>query len=143
MLPPFCMGIITQMNTYINTSEQYFISHLNGNINVQGGLGMDTNARIRQLMDERRWTEYKLAKAANLSQSTIANLFNRNTVPSISTLEAICSAFGITLAQFFAEGDMVELSKEKQEMFRQWVSLTDEQKELLYGLIRNMKQPKG
>lgn len=101
---------------------------------------MDTNARIRQLMDERHWTEYKLAKESMLSQSTIANLFKRNTVPSISTLEAICSGFGITLAQFFAEGDMVELTKEQQEMFKQWVSLTDEQKELLYGLIRNMKQ---
>ncbi|MBQ7114681.1 MAG: helix-turn-helix transcriptional regulator [Clostridia bacterium] len=100
---------------------------------------MDTNLRIRQLMEERRWTEYKLAKEANLSQSTIANLFKRNTVPSITTLEAICSGFGITLAQFFAEGDMVELTREQQEMFRQWAALTDEQKALLSQLIKNMR----
>lgn len=131
------------MSNSHNTYEQYFISHLSGNMNMQEDFNMDTNARIRQLMDERHWTEYRLAKESRLSQSTIANLFKRNTIPSISTLEAICSAFGITLAQFFAEGDMVELTKEQQEMFRQWVSLTDEQKDLLYGLIRNMKQPQG
>ena len=100
---------------------------------------MDVNDRIRQLMDERCWTEYKLAKKSGLSQSTIANLFRRNTIPSISTIEAICSGFGITLAQFFAEGTMVELSREQQEMFRQWTALTNEQKRLISELIKQMK----
>lgn len=100
---------------------------------------MDTNARIRQLMNERGWTEYRLAKESNLSSSTIANIFKRNTIPSISTLESICSGFGITLAQFFADGNMAELTKEQYEMFNLWISLTNEQKHLIYCLIKNMK----
>ena len=100
---------------------------------------MDANGRIRRLMDERKWTEYRLAKESGLSQSTIANLFKRNTVPSISTLESICSGFGITLAQFFCEGNMVELSDEQKELFEGWVSLTSEQKRVLLELIKNMK----
>ena len=100
---------------------------------------MDTNERIRQLMDERKWTEYRLAKESELSQSTISNLFKRNTAPSISTLEAICAGFGITLAQFFCEGNMVELSDEQKKLFEKWVSLTSEQKKLLMDLIQNMK----
>lgn len=106
---------------------------------LEGEIVLDANARIRQLMNERNWTEYKLAKEAKLSQSTIANLFNRNTVPTIATLEAICAGFGITLAQFFAEGDMVELTGEQQEMFNRWVCLTNEQKRLLHELIKQMK----
>lgn len=102
---------------------------------------MDAKMRIRELMDERQWTEYRLAIASGLSQSTVANIFNRNTTPSVSTLEAICRGFGITLAQFFAEGDLVELNAEQQEMFRAWCSLTKEQKEALEHLIRVMKQP--
>ena len=51
---------------------------------------MDTNERLRRLLNERGWTEYKLAKKCGLSQSTIANIYRRNTVPSIATLEAIC-----------------------------------------------------
>ena len=101
---------------------------------------MDAKVRIRELMQERNWTEYRLAIASGLSQSTVANIFNRNTTPSVVTLEAICQGFGITLAQFFAEGDMVELTNEQKEMFNAWSTLTKEQKEVLYQLIRVMKE---
>ena len=100
---------------------------------------MDAKERIKELMRERNWTEYRLAIASGLSQSTVANIFNRNTTPSVVTLEAICQGFGITLAQFFAEGDMVELTEEQKEMFNAWSTLTKEQKDVLYQLIRIMK----
>ena len=45
---------------------------------------------LRQLLKERGWTEYKLSKKCGLSESTLANIFRRNTTPSIATLEAIC-----------------------------------------------------
>ena len=76
---------------------------------------MDAKARIRELMAERKWSEYRLAIASGLSQSTVANIFNRNTTPSVATLESICAGFGITLAQFFAEGEMVELTEEQAD----------------------------
>ena len=62
---------------------------------------LDTQARILQLMKERNWTAYRLAKEAGLAQSTITNVFKRSTTPSIPTLETICKGFGITMAQFF------------------------------------------
>lgn len=100
---------------------------------------MDAKQRIRELMDERGWSEYRLAVASGLSQSTVANIFNRNTTPSIATLESICGGLGITLSQFFAEGDMVELSPEQKEMFAAWSSLSAEQKQILQQLIAVMK----
>ena len=100
---------------------------------------MDAKARIKELMAERNWSEYRLAIASGLSQSTVANIFNRNTTPSVATLESICAGFGITLAQFFAEGDMVELTAEQKEMFLAWSSLSKDQKEVLNQLIRVMK----
>ena len=100
---------------------------------------MDAKARIRELMAERKWSEYRLAIASGLSQSTVANIFNRNTTPSIATLESICAGFGITLAQFFAEGDMVELTEEQKEMFAAWSSLSNDQKDVLRQLILVMK----
>ena len=101
---------------------------------------MDAKARIKELMEERGWSEYRLAIASGLSQSTVANIFNRNTTPSVATLESICNGFGITLAQFFAEGDMVELTEEQKEMFAAWSALTREQKDVLSQLILVMKQ---
>lgn len=100
---------------------------------------MDAKKRIRELMQERGWSEYRLAIASGLSQSTVANIFNRNTTPSVVTLEAICQGLGITLAQFFAEGNMVELSDEQRQMFADWSTLSKEQKEVLRQLIRVMK----
>ena len=100
---------------------------------------MDAKARIKELMQERGWSEYRLAVASGLSQSTGANIFNRNTTPTVSTLETICKGFGITLAQFFAEGDMVELTAEQKEMFSTWSSLSKEQKDVLCRLIAVMK----
>ena len=97
---------------------------------------MDTHERLRQLLNERGWTEYRLAKNCGLSESTIANIYRRNTVPSLATLEAICKGFGITMAQFFAEDDMVELTPELRELFDRWTALTDEQKAALWQIIK-------
>jgi len=100
---------------------------------------MDAKARIRELMEERNWSEYRLAIASGLSQSTVANIFNRNTTPSVATLESICAGFAITLPQLVAEGEMVELTAEQREMFLAWSSLSREEKEVLKRLIEVMK----
>ena len=96
---------------------------------------MDTQKRIRELMEERKWTDYRLAKEANLSQSTVTNMFNRNNAPTLPTLEAVCRAFGITLAQFFAEGEEARLTGEQQMLFSKWSTLTDRQKKILLDLM--------
>ena len=101
---------------------------------------MDAKERIKGLMQERGWSEYRLAIASGLSQSTVANIFNRNTMPSLTTLEAICKGLGITLSQFFSEGNMVELNPEQREMFEAWCTLSQEQKDALKHLIRVMKK---
>ena len=92
--------------------------------------------KLRQLTDERGWTEYRLAKECGLSESTIANIFRRNTTPSVSTLEAICKAFGITLSQFFAEGEMLEMTPEVSELVSQWITLTPDQKRVILDMAK-------
>lgn len=103
---------------------------------------MDTHQRLRQLLHERGWTEYRLSKECGLSESTLANIFRRNTLPSIGTLEAICKGFGITLSQFFAEGDMVEITPEVKELFESWVCLTSEQKSAILQMMRAFRANK-
>ena len=50
---------------------------------------MDTLDRISQLMEERNWTKYKLAQECGMSLSTVANMFRRNTAPTVATIESI------------------------------------------------------
>ena len=102
-------------------------------------MSINTQERIRQMMDERGWSEYRLAKECGVSQSTISNIFNRNYQPSLASLETICKSFGITLSQFFAEGCMVELDEEQYEFFKRWRFLSPEQKQLVSELIRQFK----
>ena len=102
---------------------------------------MDVIKRLRDMMAERQWSEYRLAKEAHLSQSTIANIFHRNTIPSIPTLKSICDAFGISLCQFFQENTTV-ISSSQMELLNDWEKLTAEQKTLLQGVMKELqKQP--
>lgn len=78
-------------------------------------------------MEERSWTDYRLAKESELFHSTISNMFKRNNAPSIPTLEVVCYAVGITLRQFFSEGDEpMTLTPEQNELLSKWSKLTDE-----------------
>ncbi|MGN1316407.1 MAG: helix-turn-helix domain-containing protein [Acutalibacteraceae bacterium] len=64
---------------------------------------MDVLKRINQLRLDRNWSVYRLSVESGLPQSTITNMFNRETLPSIVTLQALCDGFGITMAEFFTE----------------------------------------
>lgn len=98
---------------------------------------MDVKERIKILMDEKEWSEYRLAKEAELPQSTISHLFKRNNAPTYPTIEAICRAFGITLAQFFAEdGEPIVLSSEQKEVLLLWGTLSDEQKQSVKSVMQ-------
>lgn len=64
----------------------------------------------------------------------------RNTVPSLPTLELICRGLGITLAQFFAEGEMVEMTPKLKELFDVWVDLSLKAKKAVLQMIKAIKQ---
>lgn len=101
---------------------------------------MDVLERLRKLLQERGWSEYRLAQVSGLNESTISNIYRRNTLPTIPTLEAICKAFGITLSQFFAESDMVEITPDVKELLDAWISLTSEQKRIVLQVAKSYHQ---
>lgn len=100
---------------------------------------MDILNRIKQLRDERGWSNYRLAKEAQISEGSLNNLFRLNNQPTIPTLEAICTGFDISLSQFFAEGnEAVILNGEQKEMLDIWNTLNKEQKAALLELLKKM-----
>ena len=103
---------------------------------------MDVLARLHGLLEARGWTMYRLAKASGLTDSTIANIYKRNAMPSIDTLEKICQGFGITLSQFFADGESVELSPELKDVFDEWRTLMPEQKSAALTMMRAFNHDK-
>lgn len=99
----------------------------------------DILAEITRLREARGWTEYLLAERSGLPQSTISSWYRKNMVPTVPSLEKICSAFGITLSQLFAENDApVTLTDMQKELLTLWAGLDDEQQSILLALMAKM-----
>ena len=101
---------------------------------------MDILNRIADLRCRKGWSEYELAKRSDLPQSTISSWYKKEMLPSIPSLEKICTGLGITLCQFFCEEEQaVTLTPEQKKLLHQYSYLTDAQKEkldlFLQGLI--------
>ena len=73
------------------------------------------NQKIADLCFARGWSYYDLANESGLTQSTISSLLSRNNPPKVETLQCICEAFGITLAQFFLEDEATEILTQKEK----------------------------
>ena len=101
---------------------------------------MNVLYRLIELQNQRGWSDYKIAKEAGLSPNTVSNIYRRNNTPSLNTLEALCKAFGITMSQFFAEDEMVELSPELRNLFEKWTALSDEQKNAIWQVINTYEK---
>ena len=100
---------------------------------------MDILERLRELQLQHGWSDYKIAKEAGISPNTVSNIYRRNNVPRIETLELLCGAFGITMSQFFADNDLVEITPELKELFEKWSALSNEQKSALWQIMRTYK----
>ena len=99
----------------------------------------DILATITEYRAERGWTEYQLAEHSGLPQSTISSWYRKNMVPTILSLEKICSAFGITLSQLFAEGDVpVSLTESQRKLLDRWSRLSEDQQSAVFALIDKM-----
>ena len=101
---------------------------------------MDVLERIRKFRIERNWTEYQLAEKSELPQSTISSWYRKNQIPTIPSMEKICKAFGITLAQFFTDdnAEIAPLTKTQSELLHEWNRLTEKQKSILLDLLKEM-----
>lgn len=102
---------------------------------------MDALRKINRLRLERGWSVYRLSVESDVPQSTLINMFNRETQPSIATLEAICKGFGITMAEFFAEDEGAEQESVSEAEFKTaFDSLPNESRRLVYRIMKELSR---
>ena len=95
--------------------------------------------RIARYRDQKGWSEYQLAVKSGLTQSTISSWYRKDLLPSISSLEKICTAFGITLSQFFSEGESpYALTDVQKQLLEASTSLSEEQQLALIEFIKTL-----
>ena len=98
---------------------------------------MDVLTKIDQLRKKRGWSINNLAMEAMLTQSTVQNLYVRKTEPKLSTLRAICGAFGMTLPEFFAdETPAMDIDDILQQEIKR---LSPTQKQALFSFLRSLQ----
>ena len=98
---------------------------------------MEILDKIRKMQGERDWTDYRLAQEADIPYGTLAAIFQRGTPPKVDTLQCICNAFGLTLAQFFLEDESVEvLSETEREMLATFRKLSPKQQRSLIAVFK-------
>lgn len=114
-------------------------SYYNIRINVIRMINMDVFRKVKYLTELNGWSQYELAKKSNVPQTTVNSIFKYERVPSIPTLEGFCKAFGLTMSEFFAEGDDLHgMTAEDIQMLKKWNELNDEQKAILLKLIEQL-----
>lgn len=95
--------------------------------------------RIEKLCEERNLSRYRLAQKAGIAQSSLSTLLNRKSIPTIQTLEKICSGFDITLAQFFAaENEIPDLTDEQRELLDTWNNMNEQERALVKAYMQGI-----
>ena len=85
--------------------------------------------RIKELCDKQQITKYRLSR-----------IMKRENIPTIQTIEKICAALNISLAQFFAKDENPpDLTAEQKEIIETWNGLNPEERERLMKIIRTFQ----
>ncbi len=104
---------------------------------------------LSKIMEARGYSESKLAQLSSVSQSTLNSLYQKNNMPSIPTLTALCQGLGITLSEFFKilehelsieELDLghYEVSESEirmQKVIEKYLLLPEEQKKIIESML--------
>lgn len=98
---------------------------------------MDILNRINELRIKQNWSIYKLAEESGVNQSTLSNMFSRQTMPSITTLKQICDAFGISMSDFF-NNEANEYSDEELNIISNYRKLENNEKLIVKTLIETI-----
>lgn len=97
---------------------------------------VDVLTRITEQRLLRNWTEYELAKRSGLPQSTISSWYRKKMLPSLASLEKICQAFDMTMAQFLAEDSkLAEITPDERKLLQKWELLSPKQKASFLDLM--------
>ncbi len=95
--------------------------------------------RILELRMERGWSEYKLSEESGIAQTTISSWFRKNICPSVPSLEKICSAYNISMSQFFNwNNEPVILNDRQFELITNYNRLKKDQQEIVLKLLKSM-----
>ena len=105
--------------------------------------------RIQRACEEKGWSNYVLAKQADISTSTVHDIMNGKTTPQLYTLLQICNALHMSVGELFdgEEGKSrevgqevePELSQDEETLIKCYRELTEEKKEWMRVCVEMLR----
>lgn len=92
-------------------------------------------------VQKRDMSKYRLSQLTGISQSSIGKIIAKESLPTMPTVEKICDALGVTMAQFFAGKDVpVNLSESQQEVLKIWDGLDEKEQAVVMAMLRGLQK---
>ena len=100
--------------------------------------------RIYELLRFNQWSLYRLSKESGIPYSSLENLKTRNNCPTIQTLDKICKALNISLAEFFSfeENPLrnYEMTEDEQILLNSYKSMSAYHKKLTKAYMQGLSE---
>ena len=96
--------------------------------------------KITSLCEKRDISKYRLSQLSGIYQSSLGRIMAQENLPSLITLEKICAALGVTLSQFFQEGNSENLTEKQKEVLRIWNNLSTNEQETVMSMLRGLRK---
>lgn len=87
--------------------------------------------KIEQLMNQRKWSIYKLAKESKIPYSSLNHMLKHKHTPTFKTIIKICDGFNITLSEFFYD----KSSSKDDRLLYNWYLIDDTSKDMVLNYI--------
>ena len=100
---------------------------------------MDILGRIDELCSQRGITKYRLSQMTGISQSAFSKMKREQNTLSVETINRICEALGISVAQFFSEsGNYPDLTGEQKQILDRWEKLDPEKRQFAFLMLEQL-----
>lgn len=99
---------------------------------------MELYEKIEKIRIQKGIPVAKLNKVAGLSHSTLSSWKYRQTMPKLETLDSICFALGIPLAELLFDIDSDKLTGEEIELLSYWKQLDVKQRTAIMSTVKSM-----
>lgn len=100
---------------------------------------MNVMERIDELCRQRNISKYRLSQITGISQSAFSKMARQQSSLSLETLQRICEAFGISMAQFFSEpGEYPDLTAQQKQLLHFWTLLDGKKRDYALLMVEKM-----
>ena len=97
---------------------------------------MDIKEKITKIRKQKGWSLSKLATQAGLTTTTVYNWYNdKNATPSRDSIEDVCVAFGISIAEFYADIEMDNLAEKEIRLLELFRKIPEKEQEKALSML--------